>query len=115
MSLKRILDKQLELNDYYDGLNDRPIETFKSQKEKHKTMNFLNELKALNEAYVSPKLEEVKTKLKVQAKSGNKMATLRASEIDTYTAKWLKNEGLTVEDSWSGTREEGESIVIIKW
>lgn len=77
--------------------------------------NFLNELKTLAKSYVSPQLESVKTALRNQAKEGRNSCTIDKNEIDEYTMKYLHKEGLTVKESWSGTREEGKTIVEITW
>ena len=84
-------------------------------KNKSKDMNLATELKRLSEAYVSPKIQELQIKLKVAAKKGERHLTVKASETDNYTSKWLKAQGLTVNSSWSGPREDGESTVTISW
>lgn len=121
MSVKRILENQLHLHDEgnpawgMSGLPSNFSEKLVRKDIVNKPKTFIEELKGLNEQYVSPKLEDVKAKLRLQAKSGNKMVTFKSDDIDLYVVKWLKDEGLTVEDSWSGSRDDGHSIVIIKW
>lgn len=134
MSVKRILENQLHLHDegnpawgehtnFYDGQQEardiaRLAEAHKDVKPnpyRFPPKNFCEELKELSKAFVSPKLEEVKRILLDKAALGLKEATLKANEIDTYTTKWLKEQGVIVKENWSGTREDGYSTVEIKW
>lgn len=109
MSVKRILKNQLELNDYYDGLG-HPAGVPISKKR-----TFLQELQEASNNFVSPNLEEIKKILKDRADEGKRFVTFTESSIDSYSKKWLKEQGLTVEDSWSGTNEDGYSIVNVSW
>lgn len=132
MSVKRILENQLHLHDEGNpawgmsgGYGDHKARDIHRIAEVHKYVkpityksapkNFCEELKELSAGFVSPKLDEVKRILREKAASGLREVTLRANEVDTYTTKWLKEQGIMVKENWSGTREDGYSTVEIKW
>lgn len=109
MSVKRILENQLELNDSDDGLSS-PAGLPLSKKR-----TFLQELQESSNNFVSPNLEGTKAILRARADEGKKAATFRASEVDSFCIEWFKKQGLQVKEGWSGTREDGYSTVEIKW
>lgn len=130
MLLNRILNNQLHLHDEGNpawGMSE-PYGRETKEEQTKKLMNslmgntfpktpknFAEELRELSNNYVSPKLDKIKNTLSITAALGDRKKNFSKSELDDYSIKWLKEQGLKVEDKWTGTREEGQSYYEISW
>ena len=108
--LKRILNKQLELNEYepYGG------GVFHSQVD-NKT-SFIEELRSASKKYTSPNIDEIKDLLKKRADDGETSLKVdKYRDLDDRTIKWLSEQGFQLKESWCGTHDEGYTAMEISW
>lgn len=75
-------------------------------------MNFKEELISLTKPYISPKLDELKKKLRIAAVNNKTQITLDASLTDDWCNAWLVSNGLKVKE-FSDKRDS--DWVIITW
>lgn len=74
-------------------------------------MGFSEELKALSANYQSPKIEDVKRKLKTLASEGKRIGHI--SDYDGYVKDWLMAQvGLDVEEVYD---QRDGNFLTIKW
>lgn len=119
MLLNRILNNQLHLHDEGNpawGTGGIPPTIPKPNYNVVPTpKNLAETLKELAEAYISPKIEEIQERLENVAKDGKYQLTVKKSELDSFTENWLKNQGITLKERWSGNQIDGETVVDLKW
>jgi hypothetical protein len=71
-------------------------------------MTFKEELESLTVNYNSPKLEDVKRKLKQTASDGKRTMTIDSKFYDTHVIRWLNSQGLEVKETFD--QREGDFI-----
>lgn len=117
--LKRILDKQLELNEYepfgggvyWEHLESKDNDQHKYVKlQNNKDMGFLEEIQELTANHKSPKLDDVKFRIKKHAANGERKMTLDHSLYDNYVQNWLRAQGFSVIETFD--QRDGDFITI---
>jgi hypothetical protein len=73
-------------------------------------MGFLEEIQELSANHESPKLEDVKFRIKKHAFNGERKMTLAHSLYDKYVQKWLRAQGFTVFET--SDQRDGDFITI---
>jgi hypothetical protein len=71
-------------------------------------MTFKEELESLTVNYNSPKLEDVKQKLKQTASNGERTITFDSKFYDKHVINWLVSQGLDVKET--SDQREGDFI-----
>jgi hypothetical protein len=77
----------------YDRELDRQSKTIKIMG------NFLQEVQTLTKNYNSPKIQEIKKRIKVAAATGKTRATFMYTFYDKDTINWLESEGFIVTET----------------
>jgi len=62
-------------------------------------MDFIKELQIISESQNSPKLEEIKRRLKNVASYGKRETTFDSDLYDELVVKWLKAQGFDVKET----------------
>jgi hypothetical protein len=75
-------------------------------------MNFRKELEFIAESQNSPKLEDIKKRLRNVASYGKKETTFNSELYDDLVIKWLKVEGFTVKLTQD---QRGGDFIRVSW